>query len=379
MSTLTAYPDAGTGATTVDGFVTSGYQSTIGAAHAVTTGDGASAVSPYTPKCVLVRALHNGSGFYLGRAFFLFDTAAIDDVATISAAVLSLFGDSFAYVNNTSSTVEIVATNPASSNNLVAGDFGNVSFTSFASVSHGSLSQSAYNDFTLNASGIANISKTGISKFGAVSGLDLNQTNFGSVQDNIMAFLEADYTGTANDPKLVVTYSTSTDVTVSATVLSATFTIPAYTVTAIRNVTISPTAQTATFSVQSATEIIDEYYSPPQPFTATFSIPTYTVTIADVIIQPSVQVCTFTIPTYTPDVTANPTISPSVQVCTFTIPSYTVDVVSNITISPSVLTATFSILTYTALGDYWEEKFAQPATSWSDKIAQPSTTWNNKY
>ena len=209
MSTLTVYPDASSGATTVDGFITSGYQSTIALAHAVTTGDGASTISPYTPKCVLVRALHNGSGFYLGRAFFLFDTAAIPDGASISGAVLSLFGDAFAYINNTSSNVDIVATNPASNNNLVAGDFGNCSFTSFASIAQSSLSQSAYNDFTLNASGITNISKTGISKFGAISKLDLDQTTFGSVQDNVMAFLEADYTGTSSDPKLVVTYSTT--------------------------------------------------------------------------------------------------------------------------------------------------------------------------
>ena len=96
MSTLTVYPDAGSGATTVDGFITSGYNATMSGCHGTTTGDGASTVSPYTPKVMLMRALHNGSGYYLGRIFLTFDTSAITSGATISNAVLSLFGSTFA-------------------------------------------------------------------------------------------------------------------------------------------------------------------------------------------------------------------------------------------------------------------------------------------
>lgn len=175
-------------------------------------------------------------------------------------------------------------------------------------------------------------------------------------------------------------YPFSTSVTVSATVQSATFTIPAYTTTATRNITVSATVLTATFSVQSATEIIDESYSPPQPITATFSIPTYSVT-ADgaVTVNPSVQVCTFTIPSYTVTAIAHTSVSPSVQVLTFTIPAYTETVVSNITISPSAFSMLFSIPIYTALGDYWEEKYDAVSTSWSDKLSVPSTSWGNKY
>lgn len=374
MSTLTAYPDAGTGSTTVDGFITSGYGATMTVAHNTSTGDGA---NPSHATDMYIRALQNGSGTYLGRIGLTFDTSGLTSGATISSAVLSLYGTSSYYANPSSSSAVIVAFAPASNNTLVAGDFGTFSYTSFASIAQGSLSQSAYNDFTLNASGISNISKTGISRFGCIYEVDRAITTITGV-DNIFNFKPADTSGTTNDPKLVVTYSTSVDVTVSPSVKTCTFTIPSYTVTAIQNVTVSPSVQTATFSIPTHTVITSTTVSPTVQ-TATFSIPTYTVTIADVLIQPSVQTCTFSIPTYTPDATANPTISPSVQVCTFTIPTYTVSVVSNITISPSVLTATFSILTYTALGDYWEEKFAQPATSWSDKIAQPNTSWSNKY
>lgn len=157
------------------------------------------------------------------------------------------------------------------------------------------------------------------------------------------------------------------DVTVNATVLAGTFTIPAYTSTAVRNVTVSPDVLTATFSVQSATEIIDEYYTPPQPFTATFSIPSYSVLIADALVDATVLAMTFSIPSYTPSAVANATVSPSAQVATFTIPAYTVSVVSHITVSPDPLVMTFSTLTIDVRGDYWEDKFVQPSNSWNDK------------
>ena len=374
MATLTAYPDAGTGATTVDGFITSGYGATMTVAHNTATGDGA---NPSHATDMYIRALQNGSGTYLGRIVMTFDTSALTSGATISGAVLSLYGTSSYYANPSSSSAVIVASSPASSNTLVAGDFGNVSFTAFATIAQSSLSQSAYNDFTLDSNGIANVSKTGISKFACIYEVDRAITTITGV-DNIFNFKPADTSGTTNDPKLVVTYSTSTNVTVTPSVNTATFSIPSYTVSAERYVTVTPTVQTATFSTFSPTVITSTTVTP-SVNTATFSIPTYAVIIADALIEPSVQTCTFSIPSYIPDVTANPTITPSVQVCTFTIPTYTVSVTANITIAPTVFTATFSILTYTALGDYWEEKFAQPNTLWSDKIAQPNTSWSNKY
>jgi hypothetical protein len=163
---------------------------------------------------------------------------------------------------------------------------------------------------------------------------------------------------------------TSVSVTVNATVVSATFSIPSrtvtggataspsaqvltvsiptYTVTAIQHITVSPSVLTATFSIQSATEIIDDSYSPPQPFTLTFSIPAYSVEAGAITANPSVQVLTFTIPTYTVSAIANISISPSTQSLTFGIPAYTASGEQSASVSASVQILTFSIPTYTA-------------------------------
>lgn len=207
MATLTAYPDASTGATTVDGFITSGYGATMTIAHNTATGDGA---NPAHATDMYIRALQNGSGTYLARIGMTFDTSALTSGATISSAVLSLFGTSLYYSNPSSSSAVIVAFAPSANNNLVTSDFGTYSYTSFASIALSSLSQSAYNDFTLDANGIANISKTGISRFGCIFEVDRAITTITGV-DNLFNFKPADTSGTSNDPKLVITYTLGGD------------------------------------------------------------------------------------------------------------------------------------------------------------------------
>ena len=207
MTVTTVYPDPDPESTTVDGFVTSGYKSTMQNLKDTVTGDGANPTSPFTPKRMFIRTLRNGSGYYGSRVYMLFDTASIPDGDTISGANLSIYGLSTDYVNNSTSTYHITACNPASNTNLVASDYGNFSYTSFASIAFASLSQSAYNDFALNGSGIANVSKTGISKFGGICSQELNVAAQTSGHDNIFACYEAEQTGTSNDPKLAVTHA----------------------------------------------------------------------------------------------------------------------------------------------------------------------------
>lgn len=120
-----------------------------------------------------------------------------------------------------------------------------------------------------------------------------------------------------------------TDVTVSGTVQSATFSIPAY--TASTSISIAPSAQVATFS-----------------------IPTYAVEAGDITVLPNLQACTFSIPTYTVDA-------------------------GNVTILQAVFTATFTILPYEVRGDYWQGKFVQPSNTWNQKFTPPTNTWNPKY
>jgi hypothetical protein len=83
------------------------------------------------------------------------------------------------------------------------------------------VSDSTYRDFTLDANGRANVSKTGISKFGARGGLDFSDATVPTGNNQCLARW-ADYGGTTTDPKLVITYTTSTNYTLTATQASFT-------------------------------------------------------------------------------------------------------------------------------------------------------------
>jgi len=206
-TTTTVYSQAATATTAMNASTSSGYFSTMQLAHDATSGDGSQVTSPFGNNQFITRSLRNASGYYLSRNMFLYDTSAIDSGDTISSATLSLYGGTFAQGNASSTTYEIVESSPPSNTAITTSDFNNYSFTSFASIAFASFSTSGYNDFTLNAAGIAKVIKAGISKFGSVTGLDLNITSMTSGHDNIQAVYEASYTGTTRDPKLVVEHA----------------------------------------------------------------------------------------------------------------------------------------------------------------------------
>ena len=66
-----------------------------------------------------------------------------------------------------------------------------------------------YNNFALNASGLAAINKTGITKFSLriVSDIDNVEPTWSSGNDAVFDISEADETGTTQDPKLVIEHS----------------------------------------------------------------------------------------------------------------------------------------------------------------------------
>lgn len=158
---------------------------------------------------ILVQHINGGSDFTIVRAITLFDTSSLGASASISAATLSLYGFA-ANCGIENDAVRITVSAPASNTAIANGDYDKTKFTSTAQASDlncSSITLSAYNDFVLNATGLSNIAKTGVTKFGVRSVDDINVSSpLGIV--NTMQFAAAETAGTTSDPKLVVTYTT---------------------------------------------------------------------------------------------------------------------------------------------------------------------------
>ena len=147
----------------------------------------------------------------LCRSFYLFDTSAIPDTDTISAATFSFFG----FLKNDglaiTSATNIYTSAPAADTTLAAGDFDSLgTVDQAADITYASFSTTAYNDFAFNATGIGNISKTGNSKFGARSS-DFDAPNveptYSASQISYVYGYMSNQAGTTNDPTLVVVHA----------------------------------------------------------------------------------------------------------------------------------------------------------------------------
>ena len=209
--TLTVYPDPSVETTTVDGFIGLGTQASWATCHDAAAGDD---TSDSSTDLILV-ADAGGSTYRIYRSAALFDTSSLTSSASISATVLSLW---FRQVNNGQTTsAGIVQANPASNTALVTADYdvivGTVdSDTVTASIAYASLNvDTAYNDFTFDATGRGWVSKTGVSKFGIRCATDYAETSSHasapSAAQSDTRIRSADTAATTNDPKLVVTYT----------------------------------------------------------------------------------------------------------------------------------------------------------------------------
>lgn len=208
FDTLTAYPDPDIEVTTVDGWVGHSANDTYANLRAA-AGNFANDSSPSGSFAELQSTASVDEYDVLQRGIFLFDTSTIDDLATISSAVFSLFGNTVG--NNLGSHgIGVVSSNPSSNTALANGDYTSLGTTRYASdISIASWSVIGYNDFTFNATGLANVSKTGLTKLGTRLSLDIDNTTptwSASVRCRAGGGY-ADNVGTVADPKLVVTYT----------------------------------------------------------------------------------------------------------------------------------------------------------------------------
>lgn len=216
-TTSTFYPDPDVESTSVDGLVNNDPVSAVAWAtiHDATAGTGA---KPSATLDSFARvSCHATSNTYdlITRSFFLFDTSSIPDTDTINSAVLSIKGNggTDTWTTGTKPNINIVASTPASNTDLVTGDFDQLGTTAFSTAkTTATWSTSAYNDFTLNASGLAAISKTGVSKFGArdmIYDAPNVEPTWASGQQVIFQGNYTDTVGTSSDPKLVVEHGSS--------------------------------------------------------------------------------------------------------------------------------------------------------------------------
>lgn len=194
MSVTTFYPS-------LDGQVYVDGKTTWTLARDVADGDGAadSATDGFLQSEKLA-----ASNYAVHRFFYLFDTSSIPDTDVISAADLGVYN-----MASSSGTMDIglIQTSPASTSALAVGDFDAMTVNSptEGATRVSSFTNNTYFVFTLNASGISWISKTGISKFGIRMANDIDNTEPTSRYYRQLAFSET--SGTSNDPYLTVTYA----------------------------------------------------------------------------------------------------------------------------------------------------------------------------
>jgi len=211
FDTLTAYPDTTPGTTSCNASLDTYAQ--FGVASWATHHDATSANTVNRTSGELRLWINNqGSGnFYaIGRAIMLFDTSDLTSSANVSAATLSLYEKAGA--DTLSLSANIYTSTPASNTAIVGDDYdqcGTVAQSDSPMTFATFYSSSAYKDWAFNSTGVGNVSKTGISKFSwRITADAANSAPPGETPaDNYIDAHSSDQTGTANDPKLVVTYT----------------------------------------------------------------------------------------------------------------------------------------------------------------------------
>jgi hypothetical protein len=217
MANVTIYPDAHPEVSSVDGYLQNSQVSTVSAnaafnaAHSAVNATVASdnSVAFYLQTSMTYNAVLRQWTCSIRRTILLFDTSVLGASAIINSAQLNVYVSSS--VDADGLYASLVSSNPAANTALATGDyyyitrFGSVKFATDISLS---ASPPGFNAiFTLNASGLAAINKTGISKFGLRTSLDV-AADAGSVSPptgaNIWGMSSAEG---ASQPFLYIDYS----------------------------------------------------------------------------------------------------------------------------------------------------------------------------
>lgn len=226
MTVSVFYPDADPETTSCDGRADTGFGNDLSfSAIRAMAGAGASTSGGLGPQ--LTASSTTDQFEYLSRAFLLFDTSSLPDTDVVSAAVISVQRvDGGGSTGLGDTTSDIVSSTPASDTNIVAADYGQTGSTNFGTgpAISAMSSNDTYYDWTLNASGIAAVTTTGVSKFGMRFSWDRAGSFTGSWSNSAVtnfALKSTEQTaGTTEDPKLTVTHAAASTFTPRAVVIS---------------------------------------------------------------------------------------------------------------------------------------------------------------
>jgi hypothetical protein len=197
-----------------DGYVR--YQNTgdsFATAHGATAGTSADPTNAGAITTGVTRYAATDTDWEIDRAFFPFDTSGLADGTTITAATLNLYVNEVVNQDNDGDDwVNVVQTSQADTSTLATADYDQCGAVSNPTegatrIDQGSLTASAYNVWTLNATGRSWVDKTGFTKLGIRQGHDAinSQITWGGAQTrNRVRFNASEDGGTNTDPYLEV-------------------------------------------------------------------------------------------------------------------------------------------------------------------------------
>lgn len=211
FATLTAYPDPGSGSTTVDGYV----QRAAGSEAWSTIRDGAGTdvnINAGGADTWVGLVAHATTNTYssLRRAIFTFDTSGVSGVVSGSCSIYSVYAFDYLSAGN----LGLYDASPAADNTLAASDYSNVGATAQSddTFTAATWNSTAYRAFTLNAAGLAGGNWGGIARLGLRFTTDATNTTPGwsGGASSGWGFYFADRTGSSEDPKLELVYGLPT-------------------------------------------------------------------------------------------------------------------------------------------------------------------------
>lgn len=139
-----------------------------------------------------------------------FNTSDIPDSATIDSVKLSIWITE-KFDNLTMGGLGITEFHPSTANDFVAGDYSQIgASTRYATdIPYGSITTGQYTNFTFNAAGIANLSKTGYTNFIARFTKDIDNENITYNANTSSYYKISDYTqNVSRQPFLTIDYTT---------------------------------------------------------------------------------------------------------------------------------------------------------------------------